>query len=155
MAADFRKTAARFVRAFDRPIVASVLFVLITACVGAGCGKHSPTAPSTDSLTGNWAGASSGYPAGQGSIAFSLTQSGSSVSGTWTALFAEPAYNDAGSATGRYSNGSLALTLTSSQANACPYTLTATVTNASTMSGTYAAFNCSIAAGGTFSATKQ
>jgi hypothetical protein len=44
--------------------------------------------------------------------------------------------------------------LTPSVPTTCPFNLTATLSG-TTMSGTYAAYNCTVAESGTFTATKQ
>ncbi len=66
-------------------LLAALLAGLAIAC---GSPSHTFDAPSPPpSLAGNWSGSVSSTNAGNGTITFTLTQSGSNVSGQWTTTF--------------------------------------------------------------------
>jgi hypothetical protein len=138
-----------------------MLTVLAAALVLSACGSDSSSPSSTSSTTigGNWAGTvtSSGRLAqvGVGTLRTSIGQNGGALSGTWTVSYTNPANNNSGSLTGLVTGSSVTLTLTSSVPTACPFNVTATLSGSSSMSGTYATFNCTVADGGQFAATKQ
>ena len=78
---------------------------------------------------------------------------GNTVGGTWTATFANPAFNDAGTVSGQLSGSSLQVMLNSGDPTACPLNVTATVASAS-ISGTYTSVNCTVAFGGSINLTR-
>lgn len=116
-------------------------------CLIAGCGGND-TGPSNLSLSGTWAGRAVSNMFGGINIQVSLTQSGSSLTGTWVSD------QNSGQLTGSVGGSSVSANLTSADPRQCPFTVTATVSGSS-MSGTYAAYNCTVADGGTISLTKR
>jgi hypothetical protein len=127
--------------------------------LGAACGGNSSTSPSGQQLAGNYTGTlvsnSSGFvQIGVGTVNATLTQHGGALNGSWTTTYENAAYNNAGSLTGIVSASSVTLTLTSSVTGLCPSNVTAAISG-TTLSGTYATFNCSFTDGGQFSVTKQ
>ena len=125
--------------------------------VASGCGSSAPTSPSTQSIAGTWSGSIiNTTPAGQpnGNVVLTLAQTGSTLSGTWSTTYpTSPSSNNAGTLTGSLSGSGASFTLSPSNPTLCPYSATATVTGSS-MAGTFAAFNCTIAVAGSFSVTK-
>ena len=117
-----------------------------------------PDTPEPQQLffNGTWTGPVTsnfpGIPPGTGTI--TITQTGSSLSGTWAAVYPDPTFNDSGSFSGTASGMSLSGTLSPSDPTTCPYTINATVSG-NLMSGTYAAFDCTVALSGSISLTKQ
>lgn len=129
-----------------------VLILLLLAVCSGGCGGS--TSPSPVSVSGTWTGSVASNRVGAGVATVTLNQSGSSLTGTWAAAFPDPSNNDSGSLSGTVSGSGISATLTSSVPGACPYSFTATV-NGNQMSGTYATFNCTVAAGGNINLTRQ
>lgn len=117
----------------------------------AGCGDNSisnaPSAPIN--VSGTWSGTATavGSPAGTGAIRATFAQSGSTVSGTWSATYATAAYNSSGTAIGNLSGSALSLSLNPSVPGTCPYSVTATV-NGNVINGTFATLSCSLALSG-------
>ena len=124
----------------------------------SSCGSSAPTSPSTQSIAGNWTGAIiNTVPAGQpnGNVVFTLAQTGSNLSGTWSTTYASsPSSNNAGTLTGSLSGSGGTFTLSPSNPTLCPYSATSTISGNS-MTGTFSAFNCTIAIAGSFSVTKR
>jgi hypothetical protein len=118
------------------------------------CGK-SNTSPS-DIFDGTWVGQITTNLAGvaPGTATVTLTQSGSTVSGSYSTSYPDPSNNGGGSFSGTATGTSLAGTLSPSNPNQCPYTVNATASG-NQLTGTYAAFNCTISFGGSVSLTKQ
>jgi len=127
--------------------------------LGAACGGDSSTSPSGQQLAGNYAGtlvsnSSAFAQIGAGSFHATLAQNGGAINGSWTTTYANAAYNNAGSLKGIVSANSVTLTLTSDVTGLCPSNVTAAISG-TTLSGTYATFDCSFTDGGQFSVTKQ
>jgi len=127
--------------------------------LGAACGGNSSTSPSGQQLAGNYAGtlvsnSSAFAQIGAGSFHATLAQNGGAINGSWTTTYANAAYNNAGSLKGIVSANSVTLTLTSDVTGLCPSNVTAAISG-TTLSGTYATFDCSFTDGGQFSVTKQ
>lgn len=129
-------------------------FVLVLLWGGLATACGSPTTPGNASLAGNWAGTLSDNFAGTGTLAFTFAQSGSTLTGTWSTAYANPGYNNGGSISGNVNGSSVTAVLSPSVPTTCPFNVVGT-RNGSLLSGTYAAFNCSVAVSGTFTATKQ
>ena len=108
------------------------------------------------SFNGTWTGPITsnivGIPTGTATV--TLTQTGSSLSGTWSTVYPDPMINNSGSFSGTASEMSLSGTLSPSDPTSCPYTVNATVSG-NLMSGPYAAFNCTAVISGSISLTKQ
>ena len=130
-----------------RRFVSGLILAVLVACTES-------TGPTT-SLAGNWSGTISSVLYGNGAMAFTLAQSSKALSGTWSATFANAANNDSGSLSGNVSGSAVSIVLTPSNPFTCPFNVTATLSGSTSMSGTYAAFNCTVAASGTFVAAKQ
>lgn len=130
-----------------RRLVAFVAFLALAACGGDS------TSPSA-SLAGNWSGTIVSRTAGSGTVTMTMLQSGSSLSGTWNTTFSNSSYNNSGTLSGSVSGSQIAASLTSSVPTACGSNIAGALSG-TTITGTYAAANCSVAESGTFSITKQ
>jgi hypothetical protein len=107
-------------------------------------------------MVGKWSGTILSNQSGSGTMVFTLVRSdSSSVSGIWSTSFANTANNDSGSMSGTIVGSGLSFILTPSNPNVCPFNATATLNGAMSMSGMYAAVNCTVAASGTFTVAKQ
>ena len=131
--------------------VLAVGLILGLAMVAA-CDVDSPTSPS-GSLAGTWTGTVIDSLVGTGTIRITISQSGSTISGTWASTFPDPADNNGGTASGTLSGSSLSATLTPSNPSSCPFNVTATVSG-NRMTGTYAVFTCTIAVTGSLELTR-
>lgn len=130
--------------------------LLVGVILMVACGSKTPTGPSATTVAGTWTGALSDNTIGPGSLRFTLNQSGSTVTGTWQSTWVNPANNNSGSLTGSSSGTGFSATMTPSVPTSCPFTATATLNSAKTqMTGTYAAFNCSVVSSGSFTVTKS
>jgi hypothetical protein len=132
--------------------------LVVLAVVTAGCGSSSsPTTPSV-SLTGTWVGTEIDTVAGTGNLTAILTQSGSTLSGTYSLTFPNPIFSNSGTLNGTLNGSSISMTATPSLATFCPALDTATVNSAGTqITGSYAAVASCVLAHqqGSFSTTKQ
>lgn len=128
--------------------------VVIAALLAlASCGGGSPSAPSVMQIAGTWSGTiTSNQVAGSGPARITITQSGSSLSGTWNAT--GPGGPDSGNMTGTVNGSGASMNLASSVPSNCPYSVTVAVAGTS-MTGTYAAASCTVAASGAINLTKQ
>jgi hypothetical protein len=116
-----------------------VRLALVAALLVAFVGCHkSPTAPSPLLLTGTWVGTGF-FPSGT-SASFQITQSGSTLTGTWETIgFSGPNGTVNGSANG----SSVSVTFYAPGSGAsCPFPITVTATvNGNQMTGTWATVN--------------
>ncbi len=132
------------------------LLVGILALGAAGCGG-STTSPADASVSGTWVGAI-GTSLGTESLVIPMVQSGSTVSGIWSALYqSTPVISYSGQLSGTKTGASLAVTLTPSIASECSYTYNATLSGATVMAGTFTSFACPSPTtdSGTLTLTKQ
>lgn len=117
----------------------------------AACGGSS-TSPSGDiQVAGTWSGSIT--RSNQTSPArITIAQSGAVVTGTWNA--SGPGGPDSGTMDGSVSGKAVSMVLRSSVPVNCPYNVTVTVSGKE-MTGTYAAFQCSIVVSGSIALTRQ
>jgi hypothetical protein len=131
----------------------AVVIVLVLAA--AACGDSSPSSPSTPpnaQVSGHWTGSATDTSSGKtGSITFDLTQSGTSVAGTWSAT--SDTNSNGGTLTGSINQSSFASMWTSATPGNCPFQATATIESPTQMSGNYTAINCANPGGGKFTAS--
>ena len=123
----------------------------------AGCGNDSPTAPTPFSFTGTWTGpitiAGTELPPGTATV--TITQTGSSLSGTWSTVYpTEPPLTTSGAFSGTANGMALQGTLSQSDLDLCSYTINATVSG-TVMTGTFATVNCTGSESGTVMLTRQ
>lgn len=125
-------------------------FSLLACCLAVCSCSDNSTSPSNVSLTGSWNGNTNapGSAAGTGIVRATISQSGSTLSGTWGVTYINPIYNNSGQLSGTFDGTAISLTLDSSVPIACPYKVTATLQSSSIMSGTFATFNCTVAQSG-------
>jgi len=91
---------------------------------------------------------------GDGTLTVTFLQSGKTLSGTWATTFTDPSYNDSGSLSGAVDGAQVAATLTPSDPTSCPYNVAGTFSGAA-INGTFAAFDCTVSASGSFEVEKQ
>lgn len=131
-------------------------FVLTLVACGASAacsGLSKLTGPSTASVSGTWSGTiTSNQVAGNGAARVTISQTDDKLSGTWNTT--GPNSPDSGSLTGFVDGSAVSMTLSPSVPTSCTSTATVTVSGNS-MTGTYAAFNCTVAAAGGIALTKQ
>ncbi len=142
------KTFKTILSIFTIISMASCGVIIITSC-----GSENSDSNTVD-LNGTWSGTAQDNIAGTGNFKATLSQSGSTVTGTWYISFPAVEYDNAGQVSGRINGTSVSATLTPSDPDACPFKLTANISGKQ-MSGTYASFNCTGVIAGTFNATKQ
>jgi hypothetical protein len=123
----------------------------------AGCGGDDDDNNDAN-VTGTFRGTIQDSIAGTGTITVTLAQDDSDLIGTYQTTFADPRNNSAGSVEGEVQGNAVTLTATPSVTplvpTACPFNVTAIV-NGAQISGTYAAFNCTVAVSGSLTLTRQ
>lgn len=129
------------------------MLVGLLAFAASSC--NSSTSPSSNDISGSWSGPVSDTTVGAGTLRATLAQSGSSITGTWSSTYANAANNNAGQITGSRNGSSVSLTASPSNPTTCPFTATLNLSSATSMSGTYATFNCTLAISGTINVAKQ
>jgi hypothetical protein len=96
---------------------------------------------------------------GNGTLSLSLVQSPSdSVTGTWATTFPDSIDNLSGAVAGKINGSTLSVRLKPNNPPTCqygPFYLTASLSGTTSMTGTFATINCTVADSGTFSATRQ
>ena len=109
------------------------------------------------SFTGTWTGpitiAGTELPPGTATV--TITQTGSSLSGTWSTVYpTEPPLTTSGAFSGTANGMALQGTLSQSDPDLCSYTINATVSG-TVMTGTFATVNCTGSESGTVMLTRQ
>ena len=130
------------------------VFLLVLALAGCSDGDGDDDNDDVLNFAGSYVGTIQDSVAGQGIIALTLAQSGTQLTGTGQTTFANPANNTSGSIEGEVIGTAATLMLIPSNAQSCPLRATVTL-NGNQAAGTYAAFNCPVAFGGTLSLTRQ
>ena len=153
-------------RQYEPFLVRTIQHVIVglALCTVAACGggNSSPTAPTPPpptppppfSFNGTWTGPITSNVVGPGTATVTITQTGSSLSGTWATVYPDPMIQGGESFSGTASGMSLSGTLSPSDPADCPYTINATVSG-NLMTGTYATFNCTGVDSGSIMLTKQ
>ena len=136
----------------NRGLVVTIL-VGFVSFHAAGCGS-SPSSPSSTSIAGTWTGSINDSAYGAGSVRLTFNQSGGPLTGTWSATFANGVLTNTGSLSGSMNGSDISAVLTPTDPLACPYNVTATRTG-NTITGTYAAFNCTASVTGSVNVTKE
>ena len=132
--------------------ISVILSAMLLTGFLASC-TSSTSGGATFSYSGTWSGPINDSLGGPGTITTTLSQSGSNLVGTWQAVFTEGG-NNGGTLAGVISGNEVLIELYPSDPSSCPFAVVAQ-RSGSTISGTYAAFNCVIAITGTVSVTKQ
>lgn len=139
-----------------RITLAAVMALLVAAC-------GSSTAPSGVNLAGTWYGSMTGLNAGQTVLQLVISQSGTTLSGTWTQTFPDINQNaletqfgaNSGTLSGVIDGTTVDMVLTPKAAQACYYPVSFVAT-ISTMNGTWSFdATCLTQDSGTASLTKQ
>ena len=134
-------------RIFNGSVLA-VLVLVLAACGTAGGGGGGGSI----NFAGSWSGELVDSSIGAGRVQAHLTQSGTDLGGTWQSEIADVV--NSGSAIGVVNGSDIILELIPSNPTTCPFRLVGTGTGNS-LTGTYAAFNCTISVGGTFTLQRQ
>jgi hypothetical protein len=153
-----KRNKNHFITQIVHIFLVGVVALTLTSCSGDDGGDNSTTSNTSSpfgSLSGNFTGSIQDSAAGTGTVRGTLSQSGTSISGTLQTFFANPNNNNSGTVSGTVNGTSVTLVFTSSVPTACPFNITLTQTSNTQLSGTYAAFNCTVAVGGTVSITRQ
>jgi hypothetical protein len=87
-------------------------------------------------------------------VRITFNQSGGPLTGTWSATFANGVLTNSGSLSGSMNGSDISAILTPTDPLTCPYNVTAT-RNGNTITGTYAAFNCTASVTGSVNVTKE
>ena len=121
---------------------------LILALVILGCSED----PDPNRLTGTWTGTIQDSLAGRGTLLLNLSHVNTQLTGTWQSTFPDARNNTGGTLSGTASTrlsgrpSDLVITMvwSPSQADACSFTVDATLDNNDEdhFTGTYAPFNC-------------
>ena len=141
----------------------SIIVLGLSACGGDNKSPTSPTPipppppPPPFSFTGTWTGpitiAGAELPPGTATV--TITQTGSSLSGTWSTVYpTEPPLTTSGAFSGTANGMALQGTLSPSDPDLCSYTINATVSG-TVMTGTFATVNCTGSESGTVMLTRQ
>jgi hypothetical protein len=119
--------------------------LLLAGCSGGGGGN-------AVDVSGNFRGTLQDSRSGPGTATATLAQNGTAVSGT---VQTSTGTNiGGGNATGTVSGNAIDLTVTPSQPTSCPFHVTGSV-DGDTITGNFAAFNCTVSESGTFTLTRQ
>lgn len=123
--------------------------------VGLAAAGACSTSPSATGEAGAWTGTVTSTPFGTGTLVFSLADSGSPLTGSWSLSYPNTADNNSGALVWTLSGSAVTLTMTPTAPvpATCVYNFTATISNTTSMSGTYSTANCTLADTGTFTAT--
>jgi hypothetical protein len=135
-----------------------MVLIVVSLAATVTCGGSTPSSPSTPSLAGTWVGTETDAVAGTGSLQSTISQSGSTLSGTYALSFSNPIFSNGGTLTGTVNGSSVSMTATPSNPAICPALDAATVNATATqITGTYAAVSGCIFTHqtGTFIVTKQ
>ena len=106
------------------------------------------------SIAGSYSGTLSDSISGAGTLSMSLTQHGLQLGGTYTSTFSNAGYNRVGPVYGFVSNSQVTIIQATNPTTTCPFFGTGNVSG-TTISGTFAAFQCTKAQTGTFTLTHQ
>ena len=133
--------------------LAMMMGMVLVMCIGfIGCGGGG--GGDDVNVSGTFRGTIQDSVAGTGTATVTLAQDGSDLTGTFQTTFANPSNNGSGSVRGSVNGNTITLQTAPSVPTACPFNVTATVQGGQ-VTGTYAAFNCTVAASGTLTLTKQ
>ena len=109
-------------------------------------------------MTGTWVGTETDTAAGIGSLQATISQSGTSLSGTYSLTFTNGIFSNSGAISGTVNGSNVLMTATPTSPTICPTTNTATLNATVTqITGTYAVVSgCTLSRQtGSFTATKQ
>jgi hypothetical protein len=124
-----------------------ILLVALTNCGGGD--------DEDNDVSGTYTGTIQDAFAGTGTLRATISQSGSSLSGTFQTTFPDPQQNNSGTISGTVNGSVVTLTLTPSVPVFCAFNATLTQEDDDRITGTYVAVNCSVPDSGTISITRQ
>ena len=102
-----------------------------------------------------WVGTTFDDIVGPGNIRATISQTASSLSGTWASTFSDPSDDNGGTLGGNMNGASVSATLTPRYGPGCQYAVTATLNSGATqMTGSYVSVSCNIAVTGSITLTK-
>ena len=127
--------------------------VLIGLCLVAAQCDNSPSSPSDEFLSGIWTGTLQSSISGPATalVTMTLTQVGSSLTGTWSVDVTSFAGANGGRLSGAVRGNNVSFDLTDPPN--CLFRVTARVTDGNTITGTYNTFNCTVVPSGIISLT--
>lgn|SRR3990167_3661479 len=140
-----------------------LILIAALACMGCGSGPTAPTpAPPTSTpaqtlnVSGTWRGTYASAQIGYGRATIVLTQTGTSLSGTWSTTpdVGGGSSIGAGTLSGALSAPSssiarpIALTFTPSDPRTCPFQFTGSASTSSGIFGQFVSTNCTVTASG-------
>jgi hypothetical protein len=134
-----------------------VVLIILSLAATINC-SSSPSSPSTPNMTGTWVGTETDTVAGVGSLQATVSQSGTTLSGTYSLTFSNGIFSNSGALNGTVNGLNVSMTATPTSTTICPATNTATLNDAATqITGTYAVVSgCTLSRQmGSFTATKQ
>ena len=134
------------------------VFLIAATAFVAACAAKSTTAPPQFNVTGSWTGSVSDALRGSGSLTLSLTQTGDTVNGTWSTVYADTASNIGGKAIGHVVGSTFTVLLRPLNPPTCqygPFQVTATQSSSTSLAGTYMNIQCAIADSGSISVVIQ
>ena len=79
----------------------------VLALFASACKSSSPTAPPMPNTSGTWTGTVNDALMGQGTVRLTITQSDSTIAGTWATTYATVTNNNGGSLTGSVNTSSV------------------------------------------------
>jgi hypothetical protein len=124
----------------------SLVLVLTLALLSCGGGDHD--------LSGTWAGTVQDNLAGTGTVLFTFSQAGSTLSGNWQLTF--PTGNNGGTLSGTVSDDSISMLLSSTQSQGCSFTVAAQRDGDDHFTGTYTSTSsCAVLENGTLDVRRQ
>jgi hypothetical protein len=116
----------------------------LTAIVVLSIALARCSSPASPSSTGTWSGQITDDISKTGTITLTMTQSGSSLSGTFAVTgLVQPLNNESGSLSGNVASAATSMTLTPSDPGRCVLTVSATVSG-SQMNAGYASPGCNV-----------
>lgn len=130
-----------------------ILAVILTLLTLVACSNPGGGGTTTFNYSGEWVGTVDDYAVGKGEAKVSMTQVGMDVFGNWV-LTKDGVIMNSGDATGVVNGDDVALELRPSDPTTCPYNVLVT-RSGNTLSGTYTAFNCTVALGGSINLIKK
>ena len=126
--------------------------VLIGLCLVAAQCDNSPSSPSDVFLSGVWTGTLQSI-SGPATAQATITQIGSSFTGTWSVDATSFAGTNSGRLSGTVNGPNVSIILTPSDPLNCLFIVAAMVTE-NTMTGTYDTLNCTVVPSGSISLTR-
>ena len=119
-------------------ITPSLLFPTLLAFMTLDCGGDVVgDGTFTSSLTGSYGGTAQDNIAGSGTLAGSITQSGSSFSGTFSTAYSNPDFNNSGVITGTVNGNSVSFAIDSADPATCDFVGTGTRSSEDRITGTF------------------